>query len=58
VTPTIGPPLSTLIAVAGCTGLGVAAGLAVKALRREVQLLRARDRQRVSLREYLEEARR
>ena len=57
VTLTIGPPLSTLIAAAGCCGLGVAAGMAAKAVAREIQLLQTRDRQRVSLREYLQEAR-
>jgi len=56
VTVTIGPPLSTLIAVAGTCSLGVAAGVAVKAVAREIQAVRLRDRQRRDLREYLEEA--
>ena len=57
-TLTIGPPLSTLVAAAGCCSLGVAVGLAVKAVAREIRLLRARDRQRRDLREYLQEGRR
>ena len=55
-TLTIGPPLSTLIAAAGCCGLGVAAGMAVKAVKRLIQETRLRERQRRDLREYLEEA--
>jgi len=54
-TPTIGPPLSTLITAAGMCSLGVAAGLAVKAVRRLLQETRLRDRQRRSLKEYLQE---
>ena len=41
-TVTIGPPLSTLIAVAGACGLGVTAGMVVKKVNRLISRWRIR----------------